>query len=126
MLLPSSSCCPQISSAVPHDSIQSFMVSESEVLLKEILIPVYVAPEDEKLLIMYEEVKQAAATRTLSIFVRVLRSMVTATAFQMSLSNTAAIKSSTDTTFTTLEGVLPGAEEDAPTIVITAHYDSYG
>lgn len=49
---------------------QSFMVSESEVLLKEILIPVYVAPEDEKLLIMYEEVKQAAATRTLSIFVR--------------------------------------------------------
>ncbi|KAK1901460.1 Nicalin-1 [Dissostichus eleginoides] len=113
-------------SAVPYDSIQSFMVSESEVLLKEILIPVYVAPEDEKLLIMYEEVKQAAATRTLSIFVRVLRSMVTATAFQMSLSNTAAIKSSTDTTFTTLEGVLPGAEEDAPTIVITAHYDSYG
>ncbi|KAF3856001.1 hypothetical protein F7725_016724 [Dissostichus mawsoni] len=113
-------------SAVPYDSIQSFMVSESEVLLKEILIPVYVAPEDEKLLIMYEEVKQAAATRTLSIFVRVLRSMVTATAFQMSLSNTAAIKSSTDSTFTTLEGVLPGAEEDAPTIWLSYGADSNG
>lgn len=25
-----------------------------------------------------------------------------------------------------LQGVLPGAGEDAPTIVITAHYDSYG
>lgn len=46
------------------------MVGESEALQKESLIPVYVAPEDEQLLYMYEEVKQAAATRTLSILVR--------------------------------------------------------
>lgn len=46
------------------------MVSESETLQKETLMPVYVAPEDEQLLYMYEEVKQAAATRTSSIFVR--------------------------------------------------------
>lgn len=46
------------------------MMSESEALQKETLIPVYVAPEDEQLLYMYEEVKQAAATRTSSIFVR--------------------------------------------------------
>lgn len=46
------------------------MVSESEALLKETLMPVYVVPEDEQLLCMYEEVKQAAATRTSSIFVR--------------------------------------------------------
>lgn len=49
---------------------QSFMVSEREALLKETLTPVYVVPEDEQLLYMYEEVKQAAATRTLSIFIR--------------------------------------------------------
>lgn len=49
---------------------QSFMVSESEALLKETLMPVYVVPEDEQLLYMYEEVKQAAATRTSSIFIR--------------------------------------------------------
>lgn len=49
---------------------QSFMVSEREALLKETLMPVYVVPEDEQLLYMYEEVKQAAATRTLSIFIR--------------------------------------------------------
>lgn len=49
---------------------QSFMVSEREALLKETLMPVYVAPEDEQLLYMYEEVKQAAATRTSSIFIR--------------------------------------------------------
>lgn len=46
------------------------MVSESEALLKETLMPVYVVPEDEQLLYMYEEVKQAAATRNLSIFIR--------------------------------------------------------
>ena len=46
------------------------MLSESEAVQRESLIPVYVAPEDVQLLYMYEEVKQAAATRTSSIFVR--------------------------------------------------------
>ncbi|XP_071402787.1 BOS complex subunit NCLN [Centroberyx affinis] len=117
---------PKNNSAIPHDTVQSFMVSESQALLKETLMPVYVAPEDEQLLCMYEEVKQAAATRTSSIFVRVLRSMVTATAFQILVSNNSPIKAITDNTIVTLEGVLPGAGEDPPTIVITAHYDSYG
>ncbi|XP_054640714.1 nicalin-1-like isoform X2 [Dunckerocampus dactyliophorus] len=117
---------PQNISSVPHEAIRSFMVSESEALMKETLMPVYVAPEDEQLLYMYEEVKRAASTRTLSIFIRVLRSMVTATAFQILVSNNAPIKAITDSTLVTLEGVLPGAGEDIPTIVITAHYDSYG
>ncbi|XP_078103520.1 BOS complex subunit ncln [Sander vitreus] len=117
---------PQNISSIPHDTVQSFMVSERKALLKETLMPVYVAPEDEQLLYMYDEVKQAAATRTSSIFVRVLRSMVTATAFQILVSNSVPIKGFTDNTIATLEGVLPGAGEDVPTIVITAHYDSYG
>ncbi|TKS70901.1 Nicalin-1 Nicastrin-like protein 1 [Collichthys lucidus] len=117
---------PKNISSIPHDTIQSFMVSESEALRKGTLMPVYVVPEDEQLLFMYEEVKQAAATRTSSIFIRVLRSMVTATAFQILVSNNVPIKPFTDTTLVTLEGVLPGTGEDAPTIVITAHYDSYG
>ncbi|XP_068171464.1 nicalin-1-like [Antennarius striatus] len=110
----------------PHETVQSFMVSEREAMRKETLMPVYVAPEDEQLLYMYEEVKQAAATRTSSIFIRVLRSMVTATAFQILVSTNVPIKAITDNTIVTLEGVLPGAEEDSPTIVIAAHYDSYG
>ncbi|TMS19598.1 Nicalin-1 [Larimichthys crocea] len=117
---------PKNISSIPYDTIQSFMVSESEALRKGTLMPVYVVPEDEQLLFMYEEVKQAAATRTSSIFIRVLRSMVTATAFQILVSNNVPIKPFTDTTLVTLEGVLPGTGEDAPTIVITAHYDSYG
>ncbi|GAA6222271.1 nicalin-1-like [Lates japonicus] len=117
---------PKNISGISHDTLQSFMVSESKTLLKETLMPVYVAPEDEQLLYMYEEVKQAAATRTSSIFIRVLRSMITATAFQILVSNNAPIKAITDNSIITLEGVLPGAGEDVPTIVITAHYDSYG
>lgn len=49
---------------------QSFMVSESNALLKETPMPVYVTPEDDQLLYMYEEVKQAASIRTSSIFIR--------------------------------------------------------
>lgn len=46
------------------------MLSEREALLKETLMPVYVVPEDEQLLYMYEEVKQAAAMHASSIFIR--------------------------------------------------------
>lgn len=46
------------------------MLSEREALAKETLMPVYVVPEDEQLLYMYEEVKQAAAMHASSIFIR--------------------------------------------------------
>ncbi|XP_061640322.1 nicalin-1-like isoform X3 [Phyllopteryx taeniolatus] len=117
---------PKNMSSILPEAIQSFMMSESQALMKETLMPVYVAPEDEQMLYMYEEVKKAASARTSYIFIRVFRSMVTATAFQILVSNNVPIKAITDTTLVTLEGVLPGAGEDIPTIVITAHYDSYG
>ncbi|XP_055036775.2 BOS complex subunit ncln isoform X1 [Misgurnus anguillicaudatus] len=116
---------PKNISAVPQDIVQGFMVAESQVLQKETLMPVYVAPEDEQLLFMYEEVNQAAATKSASVLVRVLRSIITATSFQILVSNS-PIKPITDTTIIGLEGVLPGSGEDLPTIVITAHYDSFG
>lgn len=46
------------------------MVSERDALLKETLMPVYVVPEDEQLLYMYEEVARTAAMRAYSIFIR--------------------------------------------------------
>ncbi|XP_062868160.1 nicalin-1-like [Trichomycterus rosablanca] len=117
---------PQNISVVPEDVVQSFMMTEAEALKIETLMPVYVVPEDEQLLYMYEEVKLAAATKSRSFLVRVLSSMVTTTAFQMVVSNNSPIKPITDTSIVTLEGVLPGVREDPPTIVITAHYDSFG
>lgn len=46
------------------------MAAESQVLQKETLMPVYVAPEDEQLLWMYEDVNHAAATKSASALVR--------------------------------------------------------
>uniref|UniRef100_A0A7N6BPN4 BOS complex subunit NCLN n=1 Tax=Anabas testudineus TaxID=64144 RepID=A0A7N6BPN4_ANATE len=106
---------PKNISSISHETVQSFMVSESEALLKETLMPVYVVPEDEQLLYMYEEVKQAAATRNLSIFIRGrMRKTSSINVLYR------AWKSEKE------NGVLPGAGEDVPTIVITAHYDSHG
>uniref|UniRef100_A0A673XE03 Zgc:109965 n=1 Tax=Salmo trutta TaxID=8032 RepID=A0A673XE03_SALTR len=105
-----------------YTTICGFMVSESEALLQSTIIPVYATTEEEQLLYMSEEVKHATATRTSYILVRVYRSMVTATLFQILVSNTKPIKPITDNTIITLEGVLPGAGEDVPTIVISQHH----
>ncbi|XP_060791495.1 nicalin-1-like [Neoarius graeffei] len=117
---------PQNISNISEDVIQGFMVTESEALKMETLMPVYVVLEDEQLLCMYAEVKHAAATKSASILIRVLRSMVTTTAFQILVNNNSPIKAITDNSIITLEGVLPGVGDDPPTIVITAHYDSFG
>ncbi|XP_036385862.1 nicalin-1 [Megalops cyprinoides] len=117
---------PSNISAVPQDVIQGFMVTEAETLRNQTLIPVYVAPEDEQLLFMYDQLKMAAAAKGLSILVRVFSSMVITSGFQIIVSNNSPIKPVTDTAIVTLEGVLPGKGEDLPTIVITAHYDSFG
>ncbi|XP_051956733.1 nicalin-1-like [Xyrauchen texanus] len=117
---------PQNISAVSEDIMQGFTVAESQILQQETLMPVYVVPEDDQLLYMYEEVNKAAATKSASALVRVLRSIVSATAFQILVSNNSPINQVTDTTIITLEGVLLGAGEDQPTIVITAHYDTFG
>ncbi|KAK3524138.1 hypothetical protein QTP70_018028 [Hemibagrus guttatus] len=127
---------PQNISNISDDVIQSFMVTESEALKMEMLMPVYVVPEDEQLLYMYEEVKHTVAKKSASILIRVVRSMVTTTAFQILVNNNSPIKSITDSSIITLEsesekflyskGVLPGVGEDPATIVITAHYDSFG
>uniref|UniRef100_A0A8C9SE42 Nicalin n=1 Tax=Scleropages formosus TaxID=113540 RepID=A0A8C9SE42_SCLFO len=112
--------------AVPQDVIQNFMVSEANLLLNSTLIPVYVALEDRSLLSMYDQLKIEVASRASSILVRVFTSMLTTNGYQILVSNNSPIKPITDTTIITLEGVLPGAGEDLPTIVVTAHYDSFG
>ncbi|XP_072315615.1 BOS complex subunit NCLN, partial [Eucyclogobius newberryi] len=122
---------PQNMTSVNLEERQSFMETEALVLQKETHFPLYVCPEDDQLLFMYNELQLTAASRASSIFIRVLRSMVTSTSFQILVNNNnnnnnnSPIKAS-DTTVTTLEGVLLGAGDDPQTIVITAHYDSFG
>lgn len=46
------------------------MVAEAQILQEETILPVYVVPEDEQLLCMYEEVNQAVASKSASVLVR--------------------------------------------------------
>ncbi|MFT7798825.1 nicalin-1-like [Arapaima gigas] len=112
--------------ATPRHVIQNFMVSEAKALLNTTLIPVYVALEDKSLLFMYEQLKMELSSRGSSKLVRVFTSMLTTSGYQILVSNISPVKPVTDTSIITLEGVLPGAGEDPPTIVVTAHYDSFG
>nr|XP_015217074.1 PREDICTED: nicalin-1-like isoform X1 [Lepisosteus oculatus]XP_015217082.1 PREDICTED: nicalin-1-like isoform X1 [Lepisosteus oculatus] len=117
---------PQNISSVPQDVIQRFMVSEAEVVMNDTLMPVYAAMEEEELLSMYEEMKAASLALQSSSPLQVLSSMVTANGFQIFVGSDFPIKPISDTAFITLEGVLFGTGEDLPTVVITAHYDSFG
>ncbi|XP_042604333.1 nicalin-1-like isoform X2 [Cyprinus carpio] len=109
---------PQNISSVPEDIVQGFMVAESQALQKETLMPVYVVPEDDQLLCMYEEVTQAAATKSASVLVRVLRSIITTTAFQILVSSSSPIKPITDTTIITLEWLAYGADSNGSGVTI--------
>ncbi|KAK7916028.1 hypothetical protein WMY93_011789 [Mugilogobius chulae] len=114
---------PRNMSLLGQEERRTFMETEALVLRQDLLMPLYVAPEDDQLLFMYQELQQTVASRSSSIFSRVLRSMVTSTGFQILVINNSPIKPTTDTT---VSGVLEGSGEDLPTIVVTAHYDSFG
>ncbi|XP_074416281.1 LOW QUALITY PROTEIN: nicalin-1 [Sinocyclocheilus rhinocerous] len=95
------------------------------------LMPVYVVPEDDQLLCMYEEVTQAAETKSASVLVRGENDSYPHTAtlsFSVQRNSVWAIIKPVSQVDLLLhfKGVLPGAVEDPPTIVITAHYDSFG
>ncbi|MBN3298869.1 NCLN protein, partial [Amia calva] len=117
---------PENISSVPQDVIQQFMLTEVAVVSNDTLMPVYVAVEDEELLAMYEEVKTATLARRSSSLLQVLFSAVTASGFQMLAGRDVPIKPISDTSFITLEGTLAGPQEEPQTIVIAAHYDSFG
>uniref|UniRef100_A0A8C1XJA6 BOS complex subunit NCLN n=1 Tax=Cyprinus carpio TaxID=7962 RepID=A0A8C1XJA6_CYPCA len=118
---------PQNISSVPEDIVQGFMVAESQALQKETLMPVYVVPEDDQLLCMYEEVTQAAATKSASVLNDSYPHTATLSFSVKRNSVWAIIKPVSQVDLLLyFKGVLPGAGEDPPTIVITAHYDSFG
>eukprot|EP00064_Thunnus_orientalis_P014030 superscaffoldBa00002379_g14071 len=100
---------PKNMSAMPQDIVQQFMELEPEMLATETIVPVYFAMEDDELLSIY--------TQTL-----------TSSSSQGSLSAAEAqSKAVNDWAITSLEGRLAGVGgEDLPTIVVVAHYDSFG
>ncbi|KAM6331778.1 BOS complex subunit NCLN isoform 3-T4 [Alca torda] len=115
---------PRSISSVPQDV--QFMEIEPEMLAMETIVPVYFAVEDEELLSIYEQTRAASASQGSASAAEVLLHTATANGFQMVTSG-AQSKAINDWLIPSVEGRLTGlGGEDLPTVVIVAHYDSFG
>ncbi|XP_048832535.1 nicalin-1 isoform X3 [Brienomyrus brachyistius] len=116
---------PHNMSTMPQDIVQ-FMEMEPELLATETIVPVYFALEDEELLSIYEQTLMSSSSQGSASAAEVLLHTATANGFQMVTSG-AQSKAMSDWAITSLEGRLAGVGgEDLPTIVLVAHYDSFG
>ncbi|XP_061682270.1 BOS complex subunit ncln isoform X3 [Syngnathoides biaculeatus] len=117
---------PQNMSTMPQDIVQQFMELEPEMLSTETVVPVYFAMEDEELLSIYTQTLTSSSSQGALSAAEVLLHTATANGFQMVTSG-AQSKAMSDWAITSLEGRLTGVGgEDLPTIVVVAHYDSFG
>ncbi|XP_048832533.1 nicalin-1 isoform X1 [Brienomyrus brachyistius] len=117
---------PHNMSTMPQDIVQQFMEMEPELLATETIVPVYFALEDEELLSIYEQTLMSSSSQGSASAAEVLLHTATANGFQMVTSG-AQSKAMSDWAITSLEGRLAGVGgEDLPTIVLVAHYDSFG
>lgn len=117
---------PKNMSALPQDIVQQFMELEPEMLSTETIIPVYFAMEDDELLSIYTQTLTSSTSQGALSAAEVLLHTATANGFQMVTSG-AQSKAISDWAITSLEGRLAGVGgEDLPTIVVVAHYDSFG
>ncbi|XP_073333225.1 BOS complex subunit ncln isoform X3 [Pagrus major] len=117
---------PKNMSTVPQDIVQQFMELEPEMLATETIVPVYFAMEDDELLSIYTQTLTSSSSQGSLSAAEVLLHTATANGFQMVTSG-AQSKAISDWAITSLEGRLAGVGgEDLPTIVVVAHYDSFG
>ncbi|XP_028259087.1 BOS complex subunit ncln isoform X2 [Parambassis ranga] len=117
---------PKNMSAMPQDIVQQFMELEPEMLATETIVPVYFAMEDDELLSIYTQTLTSSSSQGTLSAAEVLLHTATANGFQMVTSG-AQSKAINDWAITSLEGRLAGVGgEDLPTIVVVAHYDSFG
>ncbi|XP_041746287.2 nicalin-1 isoform X2 [Coregonus clupeaformis] len=117
---------PKNMSTMPQDIVQQFMELEPEMLATETIVPVYFALEDDELLSIYTQTLTSSSSQGSSSAAEVLIHTATANGFQMVTSG-AQSKAVSDWAITSLEGRLAGTGgEDLPTIVLVAHYDSFG
>uniref|UniRef100_H3DDJ2 Nicalin n=1 Tax=Tetraodon nigroviridis TaxID=99883 RepID=H3DDJ2_TETNG len=117
---------PKNMSALPQDIVQQFMELEPEMLATETIVPIYFAMEDDELLSIYTQTLTSSTSQGSLSAAEVLLHTATANGFQMVTSG-AQSKAISDWTITSLEGRLAGVGgEDLPTIVVVAHYDSFG
>ncbi|ESP03325.1 hypothetical protein LOTGIDRAFT_207615 [Lottia gigantea] len=100
---------------------------EEDLLVEESGIPVYFAPETEELAEIYESIKNGASGDQAATAWQAFLGAATANGFQMVMTGPAE-KPLTDFPIASIQGRLSGSgiEEQLPSIVIVAHYDSFG
>ncbi|CAH2297323.1 nicalin isoform X1 [Pelobates cultripes] len=113
--------------SVLPSSEQNFMEQEFDLLTNKTLLPIYFALEETEVLAIYEETKAASLTLRSSSALEVLFGMVMGSGFQMITGETQS-KPVINSAIVTLEGHLTGRGNagDLLTVVIVAHYDSFG
>ncbi|KAM8960968.1 BOS complex subunit ncln-like [Pelodytes ibericus] len=106
---------------------QSFMDRELDLLYNETLLPIYFTLEESEVLTIYEETKAVSLSQRSSSALEVMVGMVMGSGFQMTTSEGQS-KPLANSAIVTLEGHLAGRgdNEELPTVVIVAHYDSFG
>uniref|UniRef100_A0A8P4G1C0 Nicalin n=1 Tax=Dicentrarchus labrax TaxID=13489 RepID=A0A8P4G1C0_DICLA len=117
---------PKNMSAVPQDIVQQFMELEPEMLATETIVPVYFAMEDDELLSIYTQTLTSSSSQgSLSAAEgRVLKSGLIQVEEMANVGWPFCKSFSSNFMFS---GRLVGVGgEDLPTIVVVAHYDSFG
>ncbi|XP_043909678.1 nicalin [Protopterus annectens] len=119
---------PKNVSTLPQDIVQHFIEIEPELIATETVVPVYFAVEDEELLSIYEQTQVASVSQGSSSAAEGAIHTVSSSGFQkMGTAATSRDISNYAVFFTFPQGRLSGlGGEDLPTIVIVAHYDSFG
>uniref|UniRef100_A0A673M7X4 BOS complex subunit NCLN n=1 Tax=Sinocyclocheilus rhinocerous TaxID=307959 RepID=A0A673M7X4_9TELE len=118
---------PQNMSTVPQDIVQQFMELEPELLATETIVPVYFALEDEELLSIYTQTQISSSSQGSSSAAEGTSRCSPENMTFCGLVYESQSKAVSDWAITSLEGRLTGAGgEDLPTIVLVAHYDSFG
>uniref|UniRef100_A0A8C1TPT0 BOS complex subunit NCLN n=1 Tax=Cyprinus carpio TaxID=7962 RepID=A0A8C1TPT0_CYPCA len=118
---------PQNMSTMPQDIVQQFMELEPELLATETIVPVYFALEDEELLSIYTQTQISSSSQGSSSAAEGTSRCSPENRTFCGLVYESQSKAVSDWAITSLEGRLTGAGgEDLPTIVLVAHYDSFG
>uniref|UniRef100_UPI00358F1270 BOS complex subunit NCLN isoform X2 n=1 Tax=Myxine glutinosa TaxID=7769 RepID=UPI00358F1270 len=107
--------------------MEQFQEVEQELLTAEMPMPVYFAHEDSELLAMHKQLQDTSSDLVEPSAAGMLLRSATANGFQFVASGGQS-KPLPDWPIVSLEGRLAGLEgnEDLPTVVLVAHYDTFG
>lgn len=118
---------PQNFTTIAPDKLKALMELEHALQEDAVSIPVYFAYETDELKDMYNSVQRTSDNGRTTSVAQELWSMLKASGFQLVVSGSQA-KMISDVQLSSIQGKLSGfgVEEQLPTGVIVAHYDTFG